>query len=206
MSANYKLSNTYQHIDFSYPQRMIIAKPLNVMRSSKSSHLSTKFSPPSAIYRFCHQNPAIKRVAESDREVFRKLGKTDAVVDALSHLPYIHDLNCHVAYATLPIQWKAERVKDCVEAGNKVLWEAFLDPPNENISPQVVSVTSGTRYGSWFLLDAEEGMWILPYLSALFCFAVLFLLSVPALVLLFKILHTSWKALLFAIQSGMSLN
>jgi hypothetical protein len=106
--------------------------------------------------------------------VFRKLGKTDAVVDVLSHLPYIHDPNYHVAYATPPIQWNVERVKDWAEDGNKALWEASLDPPNENISLQVVSLTTGTRYGSWFLLDAEEGMWILPYLSALFCLLFFF--------------------------------
>ena len=110
------------------------------------------YLPPSAI-----QTPPAGGWPQSDREVFRKLGKTDTVVDTLSHLPYIVDKDWHIGYDAQPIDYSGETVKRYMEDDNFAMDRACLHPYYQKIPAHVISLTSGENYGSWLLLDTQEG-------------------------------------------------
>ncbi len=89
----------------------------------------------------------------------RQLKKQDDVIDLLRHLPYIdeHADGCtQVAYGTSAIQYNGASVKWCF-ACDKI--EGNIVPAGCGQLPEYVAVlTEGSRYGSWLLLDTQEGM------------------------------------------------
>lgn len=101
-------------------------------------------------------------------ETLAPLGKDDTVIDLLRHLPYISDNvdgNRQIAYQTNPIVFNWHGIKWNVEK-NKIA--GLLTPvgPGE-IPSHVVCLTEGGRYGSWLLLDTQEGLFV--------CFSSVFL-------------------------------
>lgn len=111
------------------------------------------YFPPSTI-----QTPPPQGWPESDKEHLRKLGKTDGVVDLLSHLPYIDSRDWHVGYDTQPLDYTGPHVKGALDHGF-TLERALLTPQHEKIPEHVVALTYGEKYGTWLLLDTENGMY-----------------------------------------------
>jgi hypothetical protein len=88
------------------------------------------------------------------------LGKTEEVVQLLKHLPYIKhpgDGNGMISYETTPIQYNdVANIQWCFD-GNRN-GDGLLAPVGAGIIPPHVAVlTDGSRYGSWLLLDTNEG-------------------------------------------------
>jgi hypothetical protein len=110
------------------------------------------YLPPSAI-----ETPPPEGWPESDRAVLRKLGKTDFVVELLSHLPYICDRAWHVGYDTQPLHYIGDDLKRYMDWGFS-MERALLHPWNEKIPENVIALTYGENYGSWLLLDTEKGI------------------------------------------------
>jgi len=110
------------------------------------------YLPPSAI-----QTPPPEGWPESDREIFRKLGKSDVVVDLLSHLPYIDTRDWHIGYDTQPIHYAGDELKRYMDWGF-TMERALLHPWYEKIPEHVIALTYGEKYGSWLLLDTEQSM------------------------------------------------
>ena len=111
---------------------------------------------------------------EADVANFRKLGKTDLVVEVLRHLPYIRvdeNREWHLGYEdTLPITYvKAPEADDvwtpfCCkvarlegQADQAILWRENLEPHGQNLDAHIVALTKGSLYGAWLLLDTEAG-------------------------------------------------
>jgi hypothetical protein len=89
---------------------------------------------------------------EDVRETFRKMGKTDQVVDLLSHLPYVDSSAWEVFPDTEPIDYTSSRSLKRIDRN------VSLDPPHCEIPDHVVSLTCGRNYGIWLLLDTNTGM------------------------------------------------
>lgn len=91
---------------------------------------------------------------EDVRETFRKMGKTDQVVDLLSHLPYVDSSAWEVFPDTEPIDYTSSRSLKRIDRN------VSLDPPHCEIPDHVVSLTCGRNYGIWLLLDTTTGMFL----------------------------------------------
>jgi hypothetical protein len=94
---------------------------------------------------------------EEYREIWRKMGKSEEVVDLLAHLPYIDDANWVWFHDTMPINYTSplnlRRINDN--------WESkryLFEPPEQILPPHVFSLTNGRLYGIWVLLDVQAGM------------------------------------------------
>lgn len=109
---------------------------------------------------------------QSDIANFRKLGKTDFVVEVLRHLPYIRtdSREWRIGYDdTIPITYvKVPGIEETWTVGGKLaeleegadhvaLWERFIEPHGQKLDAHVVALTSGSLYGAWLLLDTEAG-------------------------------------------------
>ena len=88
---------------------------------------------------------------EDIRETFRKMGKTDQVVDLLSHLPYLNTTAWEVFPETEPIDYISSR------SLKRINRAVSLDPVHQKIPDHVVSLTCGRNYGIWLLLDMQSG-------------------------------------------------
>lgn len=98
---------------------------------------------------------------EEYRQAFRKLGKSEDVVNLLSHLPYIETDGAELRiwemiYETKPIDYisriNLKRLSEQVEE------KRYLFEPNESKIPShVFSLTNGRLYGSWLFLDLHAG-------------------------------------------------
>ena len=131
--------------------------------------------------------PAATGWPAADVAHFRKLGKTDLVVEVLRHMPYLRAddnrgwrIGCD---DTLPITYVRAREADeawtpfCCKvvglegpADQETLWWNGLEPHGQNIDAHVVALTNGSQYGAWLLLDTEAGKaspYTLPCLSPL---------------------------------------
>lgn len=86
------------------------------------------------------------------------LGKTPAVYDLLRHLPYIRPNGCNnqqIAPATTAISYNDSTTRWTLERG---LLDGNLAPCGAgDVPPHVAVLTSGSRDGSWLLLDTETG-------------------------------------------------
>lgn len=91
------------------------------------------------------------------REAFRKMGKSDKVVDLLSHLPYIDYDTWEWFHDTKPINYisplNLRRINDNFD--NK---RYLFEPQEQNLPAHVFSLTNGRLYGIWLLLDTQAGM------------------------------------------------
>ncbi|KFY86154.1 hypothetical protein V500_07827 [Pseudogymnoascus sp. VKM F-4518 (FW-2643)] len=105
---------------------------------------------------------------------FRKLGKTDLVVDVLRHLPYVrvdagrewrlgYDDTKPLTYVRAPgaegeVYMAACKLEGLGEgAAHEALWEGRLEPHGQKLDAHVVALTDGWMYGAWLLLDTEAG-------------------------------------------------
>ncbi|OBT40091.1 hypothetical protein VE00_09356 [Pseudogymnoascus sp. WSF 3629] len=86
---------------------------------------------------------------------FRKMGKTDLVVDVLRHLPY------PLTYVRAPgaegeMYTAACELEGLGEgAAHEALWEGRLEPHGQKLDAHVVALTDGWMYGAWLLFDTE---------------------------------------------------
>ncbi|OBT85019.1 hypothetical protein VE02_04953 [Pseudogymnoascus sp. 03VT05] len=111
---------------------------------------------------------------QADIVNFRKLGKTDLVVEMLKHLPYIrtdgnrgwrlgYDDTKPITYVKVPGTTTEEGTGGCklaeLEDGvnHAVLWDSGLEPHGQKLDAHVVPLTNGWQYGAWLLLDTEAG-------------------------------------------------
>jgi hypothetical protein len=86
------------------------------------------------------------------------LEKTEAVIELLRHLPYIEpsrDYNTQIAFSTEAIDYR-KIAEYKVGKGNRT---RFMPAGNEEFPPHVVVLTEAgeDHYGSWLLLDTENG-------------------------------------------------
>lgn len=105
---------------------------------------------------------------------FRKLGKTEFVVDILTHLSYIRTdgREWRIGYEdTEPINYldvtsatsypesAVPQLEGVFYGGldNQFNWNEGIEPHFQNLDPQIVAVTNGSQNGSWLLLDTEAG-------------------------------------------------
>ncbi|KAG9546555.1 hypothetical protein KCU77_g15824, partial [Aureobasidium melanogenum] len=82
------------------------------------------------------------------------LGKDEIVVDLLRYLPYIrrtHSGNENISYDTVVINYSDAEVHD-----NQPL-DKLVPTAAGKLPAHVVSLTIGARYGSYLLLDAQQG-------------------------------------------------
>ncbi|AEO62988.1 uncharacterized protein THITE_2107819 [Thermothielavioides terrestris NRRL 8126] len=98
---------------------------------------------------------------EEDRAKFRRLGKSDAAVDLLCHIPYLTSRDFEVNYETLPIDWRSDRVYSFLEQYG-ALNLTGLEPAGQKLPSNVVSLTEGFNYGRYILLDVDTGMYYIP--------------------------------------------
>lgn len=94
---------------------------------------------------------------EEDRTKFGRLGKSQTVVDLLSHIPYITTPDFEVNYETLPIDWRSEHIYRCLERHGS-LKPSLLEPVAQVLPSNVVSLTQGFNYGRYVLLDVDTGI------------------------------------------------
>ncbi|KFY33782.1 hypothetical protein V494_07328 [Pseudogymnoascus sp. VKM F-4513 (FW-928)] len=111
---------------------------------------------------------------QADIVNFRKLGKTDLVVEVLKHVPYIrtdsnrgwrlgYDDTKPITYVKVPGAaagkggggYKLAALEDGVD--HAVLWDSGLGPHGQKLDAHVVALTNGLQYGAWLLLDTEAG-------------------------------------------------
>jgi hypothetical protein len=101
--------------------------------------------------------PPLTGWPEETRQTFLKMGKTDAVVDLMSHLPYIDSENWEILHETKPLSYVSRLRLNRIERG-KSMQDAFLDPMHQEVPAHVISLTCGRNYGIWALLDLQAGM------------------------------------------------
>ena len=102
---------------------------------------------------------------------FRKLGKTDLVVEILKHLPYIrtddnrkwrlgYDDTIPITYVEVPGSWDGAEhrlAKLEGQADQGFLWNSGIEPHGQRLDKHVLALTNGSMYGAWLLLDTEAG-------------------------------------------------
>lgn len=93
---------------------------------------------------------------EEHREIFRKLGKSDEVVDLLCHLPYIDDDNWEWFHDTKPINYVSPLNLRRID-GNYESKRYLFEPQGQVLPAHVFSLTNGRLYGVWLLLDIQAG-------------------------------------------------
>ena len=86
------------------------------------------------------------------------MGKSDEVVDLLSHLPYVDppEHRWELFEGTQLINYTGElslrRINSDYES-NRYIFE----PSGQKIPPYVFSLTRGLNYGQWLLVDVQAG-------------------------------------------------
>lgn len=90
------------------------------------------------------------------RALFNRLGKSEAVVDILCHIPYIVTDEIQINYDTFARDWRAGRVQWAVEHGQS-LTESLLEPMLQTIPSNVICLTRASNYGRWLLLNVDTG-------------------------------------------------
>ncbi|KUJ07832.1 uncharacterized protein LY89DRAFT_789496 [Mollisia scopiformis] len=87
-------------------------------------------------------------------DIWRKMGKSEEVVDLLARLPYIDDDNWVWYHDTMPINYtkplNLRRIKEHYEEKRYV-----FEPSGVALPPHVFSLTHGKLYGKWVLLDIK---------------------------------------------------
>ncbi|OBT62848.1 hypothetical protein VE03_07597 [Pseudogymnoascus sp. 23342-1-I1] len=155
-----------------------------VTRSSQSARVQAIVEPIASFYALLSTFPYLRASdiltppaagwPQSDVVNFRKLGKTDFVVEVLRHLPYIrsdgnrewrigYDDTKPLTYAKVPGATgeygsgacKLAELED--EVDQVVLWDSILEPHGQRLDAHVVPLTNGWQYGAWLLLDTEAG-------------------------------------------------
>lgn len=113
--------------------------------------------------------PPAKGWSEAEIANFKKLGKTDLVVEVMTHLSYIrtdHNRHWRLAYDdTMPINyipdaWRSTgaKLRDLQgEVDQEFLWHNGLEPYHNKLSENVIALTNGHQYGAWLLLDVDAG-------------------------------------------------
>lgn len=112
------------------------------------------FLPTSAI-----KTPPSEGWPEEYREVWRKMGKSEEVIDLLAHLPYIDDKNWLWYHDTKPINYTSPL--NVMRIGEMYDKKRYLfEPLGEGLElpAHVFSLTDGKLYGRWLLLDTRAGM------------------------------------------------
>lgn len=116
---------------------------------------------------------------EEYRPAFRKLGKSEEVVDLLSHLPYIdtdgpelHEWE--IIHETKSIDYTS-RLNQRRLNGEIEKKRYIFEPSGIEIPSYVFSLTNGQLYGSWLLLDTQTGK-----LSRTTCVAFAKIFQVPS--------------------------
>jgi hypothetical protein len=93
---------------------------------------------------------------EEYRDIWRKMSRSEEVIDLLAHLPYIDDTNWLWFHETMPINYTSplnlRRIN--VNWGSK---RYLFEPPEQVLPPNVFSLTNGRLYGIWVLLDVRAG-------------------------------------------------
>lgn len=112
------------------------------------------FLPASAI-----KTPLSSGWPEEHRQVWRKMGKSEAVVDLLAHLPYIDDANWLWYHDTKPINYTSPLNLRRIDS-NYESKRYLFEPAGEGLElpAHVFSLTDGKLYGNWLLLDTQAGM------------------------------------------------
>ncbi|KAF8859994.1 hypothetical protein BDZ45DRAFT_672908 [Acephala macrosclerotiorum] len=93
---------------------------------------------------------------EEYREIWRKTGKCDEVVDLLAHLPYIDDENWLWYHDTKPINYTSAQSLRLIGGMYKRKGYRF-EPSCMKFPAHVFSLTDGKLYGNWLLLDIQAG-------------------------------------------------
>ncbi|KAH0027458.1 hypothetical protein KCU78_g3955, partial [Aureobasidium melanogenum] len=81
-------------------------------------------------------------------------GKDEIVVDLLRYLPYIgrtHSGNENISYDTVVINYNDNRLR------NNGLFDSLVPTTTGKVPAHVISLTIGARYGSYLLLDTQQG-------------------------------------------------
>jgi hypothetical protein len=123
----------------------------------------------------------------SDVANFRKLGKSDLVIEVLKNLPYIrtdsnrgwrlgYDETKPIAYAQVPGAVDGAGYQLAALNGvadQAFLWSCCLEPHGQKLDAHVVALTNGWQYGAWLLLDTEAGKasfaYLISHLSVIWC-------------------------------------
>ncbi|KAG9850865.1 hypothetical protein KCU98_g7053, partial [Aureobasidium melanogenum] len=82
------------------------------------------------------------------------LGKDEVVIDLLRHLPYVgrtHSGNENISYDTVVINYSDNRLR------NNGSLDSLVPTTTGKLPAHVVSLTIGARYGSYLLLDTQQG-------------------------------------------------
>lgn len=109
------------------------------------------------------KTPPTEGWPEENRQTFRKMGKSEEVVDLLCHLPYISD--AHWFWPDRDWRWlKETKAIDYTSPSNLMRIDGsyestryMFQPINQAIPPHVFSLTIGRLYGTWLLLDLQAG-------------------------------------------------
>lgn len=123
-----------------------------------------------AILSFCHffatlpsLSPGCIREAPADgwpqitAESLSEINKHDDVVDLLKHLPYIDWTE--IAFHTHFIDYSdSQRIEWIFQKG--VIEGSLVPSCAGNIPPHVAVIVDGSKYGSWLLLDTQQGAYI----------------------------------------------
>jgi hypothetical protein len=95
---------------------------------------------------------------EIDPNTLAPLKKNEAVIDLLRHIPYIDNNNSRgtveIAYKTLALQFNRPAKKRPIDFSKL---EGSYIPVGCELPEHVVALTKGGEYGSWLLLDTQEG-------------------------------------------------
>lgn len=82
------------------------------------------------------------------------LDKNEDVVDLLKHIPYI-TWDVQIAYQTHVIDYTGSDVQQSIEKRQS---EGYIVPVGAGVIPEHVAIlTMGGRYGSFLLVDTQEG-------------------------------------------------
>jgi hypothetical protein len=95
---------------------------------------------------------------EIDSNTLAPLKKNEAVIDLLRYIPYIDNNNSRgtveIAYKTLALQFNRPAKKRPIDFSKL---EGSYIPVGCELPEHVVALTKGGEYGSWLLLDTQEG-------------------------------------------------
>ncbi|CZR68625.1 uncharacterized protein PAC_18524 [Phialocephala subalpina] len=90
-------------------------------------------------------------------DIWRKMGKSEAVLDLLAHLPYIDASYWDWFSDTKPINYIGRLP---LRRLNEFRWEdkrSHFEPFSMKLSKDVFSLTEGYNYGKWLLVDLKAG-------------------------------------------------
>lgn len=95
--------------------------------------------------------------------------KSAAVVDVLNHIPYLIATKLEVNYETWAIDWRSDNVRQAFDPNERrermdwlkklpLLQQSNLEPMFQTLPSSVISLTRGSNYGRWLLLDVDTGL------------------------------------------------